>query len=98
MRPLLKKPSLGHAMSNYRPFSNLIYISKILEQVVNIKLSEHFVRNCLGEPLQSVNTSNCSKETALLKILNDALCSMDKRQAGSNDAPRSQRRLRHCGS
>ena len=50
VRPLLKKLSLDHVLSNNRPVSSFPYISKILGHAVNIQLSiyEHFVWNYLS--------------------------------------------------
>ena len=40
--PILKKPSLDkEVFKNYRPVSNLNFISKILERVVAIQLQSH---------------------------------------------------------
>ena len=42
VRPLLKKPSLdADCLKNYRPVSNLSYISKQTERVVAARLNEH---------------------------------------------------------
>ena len=39
IKPLLKKPSLDpEAPANYRPISNLPFLSKVLEKVVSAKL------------------------------------------------------------
>jgi hypothetical protein len=81
VRPLLKKPHLDKIASNYRPVSNLCFVSKVIEQVVNLQLSEHLAKNSLCEELQSAYRPHCSTETALLKIFDDALISMDNRQA-----------------
>ncbi|TWW81775.1 hypothetical protein D4764_01G0015900 [Takifugu flavidus] len=45
---LLKKPSLDpDVLANYRPISNLPFISKVLEKVVVTQLLEHLQRNSL---------------------------------------------------
>ena len=42
IRPRLKKPSLDpDVLNNYRPVSNLTFVSKIIEKVVNTHLEQH---------------------------------------------------------
>ena len=70
--PLLKKPTLDPEVSkNFRPVSNLSFISKILEKVVAQQLNEHLMLNNLQEPYQSAYRAGHSTETALLRIQND---------------------------
>ena len=80
IRPLLKKPSLEKTVKNYRPVSNLSFISKLIEEAVCIQLREHIVQNNLAEKCQSAYRKHHSTETALLKIFNDILLNLDKRQ------------------
>ena len=55
VRPLLKKTSLPkNELKNYRPVSNLSFISKILEKVVANRLQAHIKNNHLSNPLQLV--------------------------------------------
>ena len=54
VRPLLKKPCLEkEEFKNYRPVSNLPFISKILEKVVSPRLEEHINSHSLQDNLQS---------------------------------------------
>ena len=72
VRPLIKKPGLDpNDLKNYRPVSNLQFLSKVMEKVVLKQLNEHLVRNELKEPFQSAYRQNHSTETALLRVLND---------------------------
>ena len=72
VRPLIKKPGLDqNDLKNYRPVSNLQFISKILEKVVLKQLNEHLARNGMKEPFQSAYRQSHSTETALLRVLND---------------------------
>ena len=79
--PLLKKPSLDiENMKNYRPVSNLSYVSKLTEKVVMSRFNAHLDTHKLREPLQSAYRAKQSTETALIKVLNDILCVVDDRQ------------------
>ena len=81
VRPLLKKPSLHqNVLKNYRPVSNLPYISKLLERVVAAQLNHHMTINALHEPLQSACKPGHSTETALIQVHNDILSAMDTQQ------------------
>ena len=77
--PLLKKASLDpEIMKNYRPVSNVSFISKILEKVVATRLRDYMDINKLHDPFQSAYESGHSTETALLKVQNYLLRTMDK--------------------
>jgi hypothetical protein len=79
--PLLKKPDLNpETLKNFRPISNLPFLSKILEKVVAKQLLHHKEVNNLREKLQSAYRKHHSTETALLRINHDLLISMDKKQ------------------
>ena len=78
--PLLKKTGLDiNVLSNYRPVSNLPFISKILEKVVLRQLQEHLSGNNLLEVHQSAYKSNHSVETAVLSVLDGLLVKADER-------------------
>ena len=81
VRPLLKKPNLEHVHKNYRPVSNLAFVSKLIEQSVINQLESHFEKNNLNDEYQSAYRANHSTETALLHIVNNILVSMDNRKA-----------------
>ena len=78
IKPLLKKSGLDpDILKHYRPVSNLPFLSKIMEKVVDARLEQHLVKNSLHEPSQSAYKKFHSTETALLKVQNDILRSLD---------------------
>ena len=80
--PLQKKPSLDrNILKNYRPVSNLSFISKLIEKVVAKQLNEFISHEGLLNVNQSAYKSSHSTETALLKIQNDIALSVDSGKA-----------------
>lgn len=75
--PIPKKPNAQSDMKNYRPISNLPFVSKVIERIVINQLSEYCDQHNLNESLQSAYRHNHSTETALLKVTNDILVNMD---------------------
>ena len=79
IKPLLKKPTLDpNDLKNYRPVSNLPFISKVLEKIVLNQLLNHLKINKLLPCYQSAYRAAHSTETALLRILNDLLVANDE--------------------
>ena len=69
---VLKKAHLDPSLlKNYRPISNLGFVSKILEKVVTLQLTSYLSDNNLLEPYQSAYRTGHSTETALLRVQND---------------------------
>ena len=79
VKPLLKKPSADpEILKNYRPVSNLSFISKIIEKVVAARLLDHMMDNGLMDQYQSAYRKGHSTETALVRVHNDILRAVDK--------------------
>ena len=77
--PILKKQNLDDQnFNNFRPVSNLAFISKVMEKIVASKVSQYVSTNGLQEPFQSAYTSNHSTETALAKVHNNIMHGVDK--------------------
>ena len=47
VKPLLKKPTLDHIKKNYRPVSNLSFLSKLVEKASMLSFSGHVENNNL---------------------------------------------------
>ena len=81
VRPLLKKKHLDHDnFKNYRPVSNLPFISKVLEKIVVNRLLLHMEKHNLHETMQSAYKQQHSTETALIRVQNDILTNLDKKR------------------
>ena len=77
--PLLKKPTLDKEVrKNYRPVSNLSFLSKIVEKSGMSQVSNFSVSNNLLTKFQSAYREKHSTETALLRVQNDILAYLDE--------------------
>ena len=77
IRPLLKNTGLdSDIMKNYSPVSNLLFISKVIENVISGRLNEHLINNIMFDPLQSAHRDKHYTETALIKAQNDIISAL----------------------
>ena len=65
MANAVSKPEV---LKNYRPVSNLNFISKILEKTVMQQIEEHIERFSMQDLLQSAYRQNHSTATAITKL------------------------------
>ena len=80
VRPLLKKAGLDLIASNYRPVSNLLFISKVVEKCMLHQFIQHCDDRNLLPDYQSAYRKNYSCETALVGILEDILWAMERQR------------------
>ena len=84
VHPLLKKPTLdSNELSSFRPISNLSFVSKTLERLVNRRLTEHTDKQHLLPDTQSAYRQHYSTETALAKMHNDIVIAIDRGNVGA---------------
>ena len=77
--PILKKRCLDHNdLNNYRPVSNLCFISEILEKHVLFQVSSYLNSHNPYNTCQSAYRPGHRTETALLKVVNDLFLSLNK--------------------
>ena len=84
VKPLLKKISLDpEVLKNFRPVSNLTFVSKLIEKVVASQFVSHVENNNLIEKFQSAYKPFHSTESALLCVSNDILHAIDNKHCVS---------------
>ena len=78
--PLLKSHNLDpDTLADYRPISDLSFLSKVLEKVVAGQLNEHLAISNIHDKFQSSYRPGFSTETALIRITDDILFALDNK-------------------
>ena len=67
-------------MSNFRPVSNLCFVSKVVERAVAMRLHDYLAVNDLLPSSQSAYRKKHSTETEMLRVWSDVLLTADTRQ------------------
>ena len=81
LTPLIKELDNWMAtdeLKNFRPVSNLLFLGKLIERVVGIRLDHHMNKNGLHSNKQYGYKKNHSAEMLLTKIVNDLLMTCNK--------------------
>ena len=64
-------------LKNYRPVANVPYVSKLIEKTVKDQIDDFLSENDLYCKFQSAYRKNFSTETALIRVHNDIMVSLD---------------------
>jgi len=77
IKPLLKKKGLPLELKNYRPVSNLAFLSIFLEKAALNQIKSHVETSSLLPDYQSAFRKYHGVETAMVKMYNDLLDNID---------------------
>ena len=80
VRPLLKKLGLELIQKNYRPISNLTFVSKLIEKAALQQFASHCDTYSLIPDYQSAYRKGYSCKTSVIKFVNDNLWSMENKR------------------
>ena len=80
IRPLLKKTGLELILANYRPVSNLSFLSKLIEKATLKQFNEHVSAHNLLPANQSAYRQFHCCESSLLRLVNDILNGMEHQE------------------
>ena len=64
---------------HYRPVSNLLFASKLVERVAAKQLNAHLNDNAPRDPFQSAYRADHSTETAFISVKNDIAGALDRK-------------------
>ena len=78
VRPLLKKFGLGLIHINYRPVSNLCFLSKLLERCMLKQLMDHCNKNNLLPDFQSAYRKHYSTKTSFVNMVSEILWNFER--------------------
>ena len=65
---------------NYRPVSNLIFLEKLIERVVALRLEKQMTENHLHSDEENGYKTNHSTEFLMMKVVNDLLMNCDEKK------------------
>ena len=80
VRPLLKKKGADLTYKNYRPVSNLQFISKVVERCALLQFSQHCDDHELIPDYQSAYREGYSCETSVIHLLDNILWGMERQE------------------
>ena len=80
MRPLQKKQGNNTSETNYKPITNLTFVSKITEEAMFQQFLDYAESNSIIPQYQSAYRPFHSCETSLLKLVNDILIGMENQK------------------
>ena len=83
IRPLVKKLGLELVLKNYRPVSNLTFVSKLVEKAFLTQLKLYLSMNELEAAHQSAYRENHSCETALVYLVDKILWNMEAQRVST---------------
>ena len=86
IHPLLKKLGLDLISKNYRPVSNLPFLSKVVEKCTLKQFIKHCDDNSLLPTYQSAYRKNYSGKTALVKLFDDLVWLMERQKVNLLEA------------
>ena len=73
LHSLLKKSGIDLILKNYRPISNLPFLTKVIERAVYNQITQNLGTTGMSEKFQSACKASHSTETALIKVKYDIL-------------------------
>lgn len=83
VKSLLKKIGLELIKANYRPVSNLPFLSKVVEKCMLYQLSHHYDTNNLLPDYQSAYRSGFSCETSLIRLTDNILWNFESKKVSA---------------
>ena len=80
--PILKKAGCDrNCLQNYKPVSNLSFVSRVVKKIAAKRLIEHLDKKQLQEEFQSAYRVKHSTETSLMKVRSDITMAIDTGQS-----------------
>ena len=72
---------IKNVLKNYRPVSNITFLGKLIEKIACARLTEHMDHHNFADSHQSAYRAAHSTESALIKVKNDIMLSIDGKKA-----------------